>query len=215
MNNRVVVRFAGGVVIPNENGELQFESGAGTKTNIHADEVHRRALEAQSLEEMLEIFKESGAYIGAENSRVLILETDNGTIIFSKDEPSRKLIIDKKIPEASLEQILSINDYDNGRAIEKILVGNGVIEDPRKEIEEVVTYDDTRASFERDAKDVDLRNVNENTEIGEARAARDMTREDRYSGIYSEEDRRRMEEERMRKIREERANGDKEEGFVR
>lgn len=207
MNNDVTIRLAGQVIVPNENGELEFESGSGTKTNIPAEEIHNRLLEAQSLEEAFEFLRESGAYIGGENSRVLVAQTKNGTQIFAKDEPSRKVVIDRDIPEAAIEEILSINDYDNGRAVEKILIAHGVIEEPTNEMEEVITSDRTTSSFEREASNVDSRDITDGGEISAARDARDMEREDRDSGIYSEEERRRIDEERMRQIKEERARG--------
>ena len=106
-----------------------------------------------------------------------------------------------------IQEILSINDYDNGRAVEKILVAHGVIERPTMEMEEVITSDRTTSSFERLASNVDSRDITDGGEISAARDARDMEREDRDSGIYSEEERRRIDEERMRQIKEERARG--------
>lgn len=206
MNNNVTIRIAGQVVVPNEKGELEFESGAGTKTKIPAEEIHTKLLEAQSLEEAFNLLQESGAYIGADGSRIMIVQTPNGTQIFAKDEPSRKIVIDRELPEAAITEILSINDYDNGRAVEKILVEHGIVEEPNKEMEEVITSDRDETSFDREASEVDDREIVNNSEISEARTARDMNRD---------EERRRIEEERMKKIREERANSDREDGMTR
>lgn len=196
MNNDVTIRLAGQVVVPNAEGELEFESGAGTKTKIVAEEVHKRLLQAQSLEEAFEFLQSSGAYIGADGSRVMIVQTPNGAQIFAKDEPSRKIVVDRELPEAAIQQILSINDYDNGRAVEKILLEHGIIDNTRDEMEEVITSDIDNRSFEREARDVGR---GDNTEglIGEARVARDNL-EDPNRGIYSEQEyaeRRRRERE--------------------
>jgi len=209
----VSVRFCGQCIVPNEKGELEFESGAGTKTQIHAEELERVMLYSQSLEEALDYLQGSGAYIGAQDSRMMVFTASNGTIIFSKDEPSRKTVIDKDVPESVIQQILAINNYDDERAVEKILIENGIIEDPEKETEQVLTSDIDNKSFEREADNVDSRDVTDGGMIGEARSARDSI-EDPDRGIYSEEARRRMEEERMKKIREGRA-ADKDEGFDR
>lgn len=214
MENHVSIRFCGQIVVPNQNGELEFETGAGTKTKIPADELHTRLLQAQSFGEVEKYLKNSGAYIGSENSNIIIAETSNGTQIFSKDEPSRKIVIDKSIPESALEQILSINDYDNVRAVEKILIENGVIEDTEKEAEIINTFERDNLSFEQEADNVDSRDISDGGEIGASRLQRDMI-ENTNSGIISEEERRRIDEERLKKIKEGRAAAHENEGIER
>lgn len=186
MENNITIRFAGQVIMPDDEGNMVFESGSATNTKLTAKEVHNRLLQAQSLEQALDLLKDSGAYIGTEGSRVMIVQTPNGTQIFSKDEPSRKIVVDRDLPESTIEQILSINDYDDGRAVEKILIENRIIENPKDEMEEVITSDIDNRSFEREANDVGR---GENTEglIGEARVARDNL-ENPNKGIYSEQE---------------------------
>lgn len=209
----VSVRFSGQCIVPNEKGELEFESGAGTKTQIQAEELQRVMLYSQSLEEALSYLQGSGAYIGAEDSRAMVFTTPNGTIIFSKDEPSRKIVVDRELPEAAITQILDISDYDDGRAVEKILIENGIIEEPEKEMEQVLTSDLDNKSYEREADNVDSKDVTDGGMIGEARSARDSI-ENPHSGIYSEEERRRIEVERLQKRKDEREFG-KTEGMDR
>lgn len=186
MENNITIRFAGQVIMPDDEGNMVFESGAATNTKLTAKEVRNKLLQAQSLEQAIDLLKDSGAYIGTEGSRVMIVQTPNGTQIFSKDEPSRKIVVDRDLPESTIEQILSINDYDDGRAVEKILIENRIIENPKDEMEEVITSDIDNRSFEREANDVGR---GENTEglIGEARVARDNL-ENPNKGIYSEQE---------------------------
>lgn len=212
-NVKVSVRVVGQCIMPNENGELEFESGAGTKTKIEATKVYERLLEAQSYEAALESLLGSGAYISSDNSRMIIVSTPNGVHIFSKDEPSRKITVDRIIPESTMQQILSINDFDEGRAVEKILVANGIIEEPNKDMEQIETFDRNNLSYENEADNVDSRNISDKGEIAAARLQRDLI-EDPRSGIFSEEQIRNMEEERQRQIKEERARG-REDGFSR
>jgi len=51
----IKIRFGAYCISPNDKGELEFESGAGTHTKIQAEELHNRTLQAQSLEEVLSI----------------------------------------------------------------------------------------------------------------------------------------------------------------
>jgi len=200
MNNNVTIRLAGQVIVPNEKGELEFESGTGTKTKIPGEEIHSRLLQAQSLEEAFDYLQESGAYIGMDSSRVMIAQTPNGTMVFAKDEPSRKIVVDRVLPEKAIQQILSINDYDDGRAVEKILLENNIIDEPDKEMEEVITSDIDNRSFEREAQNVGELDNSEGL-IAENRVARDEL-QDPYRGIYSEEQRKEMLERRKQLERE-------------
>jgi hypothetical protein len=167
---------------PNEQGELEFKADGGLITKIHADEIHERLSQAQSVEEVMQLLKGSGAYIQNENSRVIIIATPNGAQIFSKDEPSRKVTVDRDLPQYVVDQLLAINDYSDPRAVEKILIANRIIEDPDKEAELG-------------------RGIAENSEIARARIARDY-RENPNSGIYKEEAKEINEEDRRRELEE-------------
>ena len=206
METNIRIRFAGQVVAPNENGELEFESGLGTKTKIVAEEVHKKMQQAQSVEEALEFLRDSGAYIDMADSRIMIVATPNGAQIFYKDEPGRKIVVDKDIPESVMAEILSINNYDNGRAVEKVLMENGIIDAPEKEIDEVLTSEIDNISLEHKADNVDSRDITNGGEISSTRVQRELLSQD-SSTIYNEEERRRIEEERLRKMKERTVKG--------
>ncbi len=184
---------------PNEQGELEFKADGGLITKIHADEIHERLSQAQSVEEVMQLLKGSGAYIQNENSRVIIIATPNGAQIFSKDEPSRKVTVDRDLPQYVVDQLLAINDYSDPRAVEKILIANRIIEDPDKEAELTYTSFKDNLSIENEA---DLgRGIAENSEIARARIERDY-RENPNSGIYKEEAKEIGEEDRRRELEE-------------
>ena len=204
MECNVSIRFCGQVIVPNENGELEFEAGSGTKTKIPAEEVHKRLSQAQSFEEAIEYLKGSGAYVGKEDSRVMVVMTPNGSQIFSKDDPGQKIAVDKDIPENVINEILNADGLDSIEAVERILISNNIIEEPEKEAERVKTINGGDLSFEKEADNVDSRSMLDGGEIANARLSKDML-EDPRSGIISEEAKRNFDEERLRKRKEERA----------
>ena len=198
MNQDIKLYVGATCLSPNEQGELEFKADGGLITKIPATEVHERLSQAQSVEEVMQLLKGSGAYIQNENSRVIIIATPNGAQIFSKDEPSRKVTVDRDLPQYVVDQILAINDYSDPRSVEKILIANRIIENPDKEAELTYTSFKDNLSFENEA---DLgRGVAENSEIARARIARDY-RENPNSGIYKE-DTQELSEERRRELEE-------------
>lgn len=209
-NVNMSIRVAGQCIVPNENGELEFETGAGTKTKLQAEDILDKIRQAQSVKEVLEMLQGSGAYIDMEGSRVMVVTTPGGTIILSKDEPSRKIVVDRDVSESTIEQILSVNDYDSIRAVEKILIENRVIEEPEKEMEQVDTSDRNNISLENEADNTDSKDITDGGEIGANRLQRDI-RQNPYAGIYSEEQTREMIEQR----RKERERSGRNEGMER
>ena len=186
---------------PNEQGEIEFKADGGLITKIPAIEIHERLSKAQSVEEVMQLLKGSGAYIQNENSRVIIIATPNGAQIFSKDEPSRKVTVDRDLPQYVVDQILAINDYSEPRAVEKILIANRIIENPDKEAERTYTSFRDNMSFENEADNVGNNNTMDNGEIARARIARDY-RENPNSGIYKEDAKEISEEARRRELEE-------------
>ncbi len=207
MECNVSIRFCGQVIVPNENGELEFEAGSGTKTKIPAEEVHKRLSQAQSFDEAIEYLKNSGAYVGKEDSRVMVVMTPNGSQIFSNDAPSQKIVVDKDIPENVISEILSVDGLDSIGTVERILISNNIIEDPEKEAERIKTINGGEFSFEKEADNVDSRSMLDGGEIASTRLNRDML-EDPKNGIISEEEKRKFDEERLRKKREEHTKDD-------
>ena len=186
---------------PNEQGELEFKVDGGLVTKIYADEIHERLSLAQSVEEVMQILKGSGAYIQNENSRVIIITTPNGAQIFLKDEPSRKVTVDRDLPQYVVDQLLAINSVainSDPRAVEKILIANRIIEAPDKEELTYTSFKDN-LSIENEA---DLgRGIAENSEIARARIEGDY-RENPNSGIYREEAKEISQEDRRRELEE-------------
>ena len=204
MDNRVSVRIGGQCITPNEDGTLEFKTGGGMTTKIEMETLHEMVSRAQSVEAVIRELKDTGIYIGDENSRVIIVTTPNGAQIFSKDEPSRKVTVDRDLPEYVINEILAINDYSDPRAVEKILIANRIIEEPDKEAELTYTSFRDNLSFENEADNVG-NSVTEGGEIARARVARDF-KENPNSGVYnakteelSEEQRREFEEKYARR----------------
>ena len=204
MDAKVEIRMGANLITTNENGELVFEESAGTKTSIPAPEVNQIINQAQSYEEAIELLQGSGANISAENSRVMIASTPGGTQIFFKDEPGRKIVLDKEVPEHVAAEILSVDIFDDKRAVEKILEANNIIDNREEELETTVSKDG--ASFELNTADNVMDNdITDGGAISQARAARDE-READEKGVVSEE----MTREEMEKYWRERAAASRE-----
>jgi len=204
MEAKVEIRMGANLITTNENDELVFEESAGTKTAIPAPAVNEIINQAQSYEEAIQLLQGSGANISAENSRIMIASTPGGTQIFFRDEPGRKIVLDKDIPESVVAQILSVDIFDDNRAVEKILEANNIIENREEELETTVSKDGV--SFEINTADnVEDHDVTDGGAISQARAARNE-REANERGVMSEE----MTREEMERYWRERAAASRE-----
>ena len=111
METNVKVRIGANIVEYDDKSREFVSSGAGAiNTELNAEEVLNRARQAQTFQEMTEIFKDANVNFNFEGGRTLLVQNDNGTHIFFKDEPGRKLSTEK-MPEYIVEEILSINDF--------------------------------------------------------------------------------------------------------
>lgn len=214
MEVEVIVRVGARVIKPNEKGEMEFESAVGAeKIKVQAELVKNIARESQSFEELDGRFKDTGVAIGYENSKTTLIETTNGAHIFIKGEPGRKISV-KDITSEIKEELLSITDQDPINAARKIFEAHGW---SKNQIEEVITSDRDGVSVEREAQDVDSKDITDGSEIGAARLARD-SQENTWNGIYgkedserilssqlSDEERRLIEEKMLKESREKRA----------
>lgn len=184
MEAKVQIRLGANLISTNENGELVFEESVGTKTSIPAPEINKILNQAQSYEEAIELLQGSGANISAENSRVMIASTPAGTQIFFKDEPGRKIVLDKEVPEHVQAEIISVDIFDDKRAVEKILEANNIIENRDEELEVTAQKDGVSLEFNT-ADNVQDHDVRDGGAISQARLARDE-REATEKGVISE-----------------------------
>lgn len=164
----------------NEKGEPELGNGEARTFELSNEEMDKMVLEATNFNELYENLRGSGVYLAMEDSKVVIMPVNEGTVIFFNDGSVQdKITLDKEIaPDVALQ----IQNAQNRDDLEEILIQNDVIEIPEEEMDKETTLDDRIVDVDR------AENVNEN----------DMTKdsaisENRYAR-YNDPDRRKVRE---------------------
>lgn len=153
----------------NEKGEPELGEAQARTVQLNDEEMEKMVLEASSFNELYENLRGSGVYLGMEDSKVVMMPVNNGTVIFFNDgQVQDKITLDKEItPDVAL-QIQDAQDRDD---LEEILVQNNVIERPEEEIDKETTLDDRTVDVDR-AENVNEQDMTRDSAIGENRYAR-------------------------------------------
>jgi hypothetical protein len=156
----------------NEKGEPELGDASAREVNISNEEMEKMIMKAQNFNELYENLRGSGVYLEMENSKVVMMPVNEGTIIFFNDgQVQDKIVLDKEIsPDVAL-QIQNAKDRDD---LEEILIQNNVIERPEEEMDKETTLNDRTVDIDR-AENVNMHdelNMSRDSAIAENRYAR-------------------------------------------
>ena len=89
----------------NEKGEPELGDAKGLQVGLTNDEIEKMIMEAQNFDELYENLRGSGIYLSMENSKVMLMPVNKGTVIFFNDgQVQDKITLDKEItPDVSIQ----------------------------------------------------------------------------------------------------------------